>query len=190
MTTANVLRIGTTPSDGQWTGVLRDGRKVVLTCGHEHQNRDTSSQTNGQSARDCITKLVKAARFPAIAEDVRKAILRGPNEYIRRWQATPSMAAQLREAAAKGAEAFTARLPEVAAVLGDRPVFGFMDHVAVAPPQPEGVTCACCGQSIFPKYYSALVGWHDWHDDTNFKPGCPAPGFISHKPADTSSPKE
>jgi hypothetical protein len=126
------LRIGTSLIEGRWTGVLREGRKVVLTCGCGHHNRDESSRRNGRSARDCITALLKAARYPEYAAHVESGIRGSAESYLRSWGTTSGQAARMRQAAAEAAEAFSARLPEVAALIGDRPVYGYTDHITVA----------------------------------------------------------
>jgi hypothetical protein len=50
----NDLKTGVSGKYRDWTGVLRRGRKVIATCGHNHANRDLSSIRNGPSALDCI----------------------------------------------------------------------------------------------------------------------------------------
>jgi hypothetical protein len=63
-----VLRIGTSVADDQWTGALRQVRTVVVSCSCRHDNRDETTRAHGLSARDCITSLIRAARFPADAD--------------------------------------------------------------------------------------------------------------------------
>lgn len=47
-----------TGSAGRWTGVLRDGKDVVVECGHRHANRDTGAN----AAMRCIENLLFATR--------------------------------------------------------------------------------------------------------------------------------
>lgn len=177
----SVLRIGTSLDGGSWTGVLRQGRKTVVACGCRHHNRDETTKANGLSARDCITSLVRAARFPADADRQRRAILRGPEHYQRVWQASAGQVARMRRQAAEAAEAFTARLPEVTALIGNLPVYGYTDHIAVSPVPPGGVTCRNCGTPIVPDRYTAQRGWLGWQDSDRSE-GCPTAGAYSHQP--------
>jgi hypothetical protein len=182
MTGAVVLRIGTRADGDLWTGVLREGRKVIVSCGCRHHNRDQSTKASGRSARDCATSLVRAARFPDDAQRTRQATLRGPEDYLRTWQASAGTAERMRRAAAEAAEAFTARLPEVAALIGNRPVYGYAAHIAIAPVPPQGVTCRHCQAPIVPDRYAAERGWLGWRDE-NRSPDCPARGWRSHEPS-------
>ncbi len=44
----------------RYTGQLRNGRTVLAECGHEHDNRNQSTRTSGESATDCITMALRA----------------------------------------------------------------------------------------------------------------------------------
>lgn len=181
---AKVLRIGTRRDDDRYEGVLRDGTKIVATCGHSHHNRDESSQTNGRSARACIYTLIACCRNPEMAAAEESAIRNSMNGYIRLNHTTTSMAAQFRTAAEEGAAKFTARLPEIAALIGDRAVFGYTTQVVSAPPKPDPVPCRHCNAMIQPARFSAERGWVDWRDDKN-NYWCRNDGTpLSHKPAE------
>lgn len=39
--------------DGDWCGVLRDGKNIVWECEHRHGNRDHYSRLHGKAARAC-----------------------------------------------------------------------------------------------------------------------------------------
>lgn len=39
--------------DGDWVGVLRDGKAVVWECDHRHCNRDHYSRSHGKAAIAC-----------------------------------------------------------------------------------------------------------------------------------------
>ena len=39
--------------DGDWIGVLRDGKVIVWECGHLHRNRDHYSRMHGKAACSC-----------------------------------------------------------------------------------------------------------------------------------------
>lgn len=159
-----MLRLGTRRSgDDRYEGVIRDGSRVIAACGHPHHNRDTSSQANGLSARDCITSLARAARDPGYAAHEAGRVRRSMDGYIRAWATTTSNAAALRENAVRAADAFLSRLPEIAALTGGRPICGYKDHIAVPPPVPENVTCLYCRESISPTRYTADKGWIYWH---------------------------
>lgn len=158
------LRLGTRRSgDDRYEGVIRDGSQVIAACGHLHRNRDTSSQSNGLSARDCITSLARAARDPGYAAQEAARIRRSMDGYIRAYATTASNAAALRENAVRAAGAFLGRLPEIAALTGGRAVCGYKGHVAVPPPVPDNVTCVHCGENISPARYAAGKGWIYWH---------------------------
>lgn len=156
-----VLRLGTRRSgDDRYEGVIRDGSQVIAACGHPHRNRDTSSQSNGLSARDCITSLARAARDRSYAAHEAARIRRSMDGYIRAYATTASNAAALRENAVRAADMFLSRLPEIAALTGGRPVCGYKDHVAVPPPVPEDVTCLYCRENISPtRYRPGVHGW-------------------------------
>lgn len=55
------LRAGTRREGDKHVGVLRQGKTVVLECGHTHQNRDQTYPSSGVSARDCIGRVVRGA---------------------------------------------------------------------------------------------------------------------------------
>lgn len=180
---AKVLRIGTRRDDDRYEGVLRDGTKVVAACGHAHHNRDESSQTNGRSARACIYTLIACCRNPDMAAAEASVIRNSMNTYIRLNHATASMAERFRTAAEAGAATFTARLPGIAALIGDRPVFGYTTQVVSAPPTPDPVPCHHCNVMIQPTRFSAERGWFDWRDARNDY-WCRGDGtHFSHEPA-------
>jgi hypothetical protein len=84
---------------------------------------------------------------------------------------------------ARQAEEFLATLPAIAEVIGDQPVYGYTDHVAVAPRPPDGVTCAGCGAKIEPRRYTPARGWTGWWTEApqgnpraRIDNRCPAPG--------------
>jgi hypothetical protein len=179
----NHLRIGTRRTgSGRYEGVLRDGKQIVATCGHGHQNRDESSRTNGISARHCIRLTVMSARCPDVAERARKGILAGPNAYLRSWDATPAQVQRMHAAAQRQAAEFMASLSRIAVEIGNRPVFGYTDHVEIAPVKPEGVACKHCGTPLSPNNYSGTTQcWVNWRD-ANRDWTCRAPGATSHEP--------
>lgn len=41
-------------SSRRWSGVIREGRKVVWSCGHAHANRDQRTNASGMPARECV----------------------------------------------------------------------------------------------------------------------------------------
>lgn len=183
--TSTDLRIGTRRADDRYEGVLRDGTKIVLACGHRHHNRDESSRTNGRSARHCIRALVMAARFPEFADSERRAMLAGPAEFLRAWGTTASQAQRMHEAAARQTDEYMASLPAVADLIGNRPVFGYTGHVEIAPLPPQGVSCRHCGTPLTPANYSAeRRGWVNWRDG-NRDWVCAAPGATSHEPPES-----
>lgn len=55
-----MLTASVTGSARHWTGVLREGRKVVWSCGHVHTNRDQQSRTNGRPAHECAHMVLAA----------------------------------------------------------------------------------------------------------------------------------
>jgi hypothetical protein len=57
-------------SGDTFVGVLRRGRggPILAECGHQHTNRDVSSQSNGRSAADCMRDVIHGARLAAAAE--------------------------------------------------------------------------------------------------------------------------
>lgn len=60
----------TRTADGyRHTGVLRHGNTILATCGHEHTNRDQSTRTSGESARDCITMALRSTVNAATRDD-------------------------------------------------------------------------------------------------------------------------
>lgn len=177
------LRIGTRAGGGLYEGVLRDGTRIVATCGHQHHNRDQSTGTSGRSARDCITNLARCARYPEQAQDEAAAIRRAAESYLRRFGTTTAQASRLRQAAQDGATAFLASLPAIAALLGGRPVLGAADHLVVPPAKPDPSPCQFCGVMIQPARYGTY-GWCDWRDE-NRDPNCAGHGHgYSHQPAE------
>lgn len=182
-----VLRLGTRAhDDGRYEGVLRDGRKVAVSCGHRHHNRDESSQTNGVSARHCIRALVLAARRPDFAADEAARIRSSMNGYIRAYATSASAAERYRENARNAADKFLASLPAVAGLIGNRPVYGYTDHIEIAPLPPAGVTCRHCGEGIEPQRYAAR-GWFDWRTMPRRDADCRARGayaYCGHEPAE------
>jgi len=52
----------------RWIGVLQSGGVAFVWCGHEHRNRDVSTQTNGEAAQVCARMILEGARRPALAE--------------------------------------------------------------------------------------------------------------------------
>lgn len=56
--------------DGErWVGVLREGRTIVVECGHEHDNRDVT--TSGSiGAQVCAGEILDGSRRPATADYV------------------------------------------------------------------------------------------------------------------------
>lgn len=183
---AAVLRVGTYQhgKGGAYEGVLREGSKIIATCGHQHNNRDISTQTNGRSARHCIITLLASARDSVQADTEASAIRDAMNRYIHLNQVTAGTAARFREQAAEAAAQFLAKLPAIAALIKDRPVFGYkgtVDEVAVAPPMPAPVPCRHCQIPVQPTRYSGSHGWIDWRGQRD--PYCRAPGRFSHEPA-------
>lgn len=51
-----------------WVGLVRCNGQVVVECGHEHFNRDTSTGTNGRSARDCAERIIRGAELDTAAQ--------------------------------------------------------------------------------------------------------------------------
>jgi hypothetical protein len=183
---AAALRIGTRIDGDSYEGVLRDGRRIVASCGHRHHNRDESSATNGISARHCIRSLVLAARNPDYATQAAASIRNSMNGYIRAFAASASQAERLRAGAAEAAEEFLASLPAVAEAAGNRPVYGYTDHIEIAPVPPSGVTCRHCAEHIEPQRYG-INGWFDWRTMPRRDADCWARGAYSyrgHEPAE------
>jgi hypothetical protein len=192
-TKTRVLTLGTRiTDDGDYEGVLRESRKIVLTCGHSHSNRDISTQANGMSARDCIATLVRSARNDEFATQVAGQIRNSMNDYIRVWQVTALAAERFRADAAARADAFLASLPGVAEVVGNEPVYGYTGHVEIIPVTPPDATCAHCGQHIEPQKYG-IGGWFDWQSITKtwtgprHEPNCPVRGYRGHEPENTEA---
>src|SRR5881394_112123 len=52
----------------RWIGVLQHYGVAFVWCGHEHRNRDVSTQTNGEAAQVCARMILEGARRPALAE--------------------------------------------------------------------------------------------------------------------------
>lgn len=193
-TATRTLRLGTREAargtGGGWEGVLRDGRKVILTCGHRHHNRDTSTQASGVSARNCIATLLKSARYPGYAAQVAGQIRNSVNGYVRAYATTASHAERLRANASEAAAAFLASLPAAAEAIGNEPVYGYTNHIDVAPVPPQDVTCKHCGEHIEPQRYAVneyVDGWFDWRAMPGYGVYCPArgtPSYEGHEPAD------
>jgi hypothetical protein len=56
--------------DGErWVGVLRAGARVIVECGHPHENRDMTTAAGGESAKVCARAILRGAELPASAED-------------------------------------------------------------------------------------------------------------------------
>jgi hypothetical protein len=83
----------------------------------------------------------------------------------------------MRQHAAEAAAAFTARLPEVAALIDNLPVYGYTGHIAVSHVPAQGATCRHCGAPVVPD----RLGWIGWRD-ANGSPQCPASRAHSHEP--------
>jgi hypothetical protein len=60
-----MLKIGFSGVPGSWTGVVRDGKKIVVECGHLHPNRDSAS-TYKTAAMQCMQQQVKTALWPHV----------------------------------------------------------------------------------------------------------------------------
>jgi hypothetical protein len=124
------LIIGTRRS-GQYLheGVIRDGKAVVFACGHGHRNRDQSTGLNGRSARDCVTLLVRCARFPGVVDQVRRDILSGPQRYARTWSASGGTVRRLQEAAEAQVEELAASVAKVSEITGTEAICSYLDRV-------------------------------------------------------------
>lgn len=46
-----------------WEGVVREGKAVIIACGHYHRNRDESSMTNGRAALACASDLLEGMQW-------------------------------------------------------------------------------------------------------------------------------
>jgi hypothetical protein len=44
-----------------WEGVIRQGRKIIHTCGHSHHNRDQDSRHWGPAAISCANAMMRDA---------------------------------------------------------------------------------------------------------------------------------
>lgn len=67
--TANEIRISTRRDGDRYIGVLRQGRSIVIECGHLHAHRDFDTYS-GTAARKCITDIVRASRDETFAADL------------------------------------------------------------------------------------------------------------------------
>lgn len=158
MTTSR-LTIGTAAGHN---GVLRRGRTTLYTCGHQHTNRDQSTGINGVSARDCITTLVKVVRNPAAADAHHARARENIDTAIRRQQATATTAAAWRAKTEQNIQAFDAAVATLHSLIGDEPVYGYNDHVVIAPPAPEA-PCPACGITLRPANWVSVSGkWWAW----------------------------
>lgn len=155
------LIIGTTAG---YNGVLRRGRRVLFDCGHGHTNRDESSGLNGTSARDCLTRLVRATRSPELVREHHDRLRSGGHRAAARAGSLRG-AEQTREWAEQAREAFDAQVAELCRLIGDEPVFTRAGAVVLAPPTPER-ECDACGQLVRPSRYlpDNATGrpWLDW----------------------------
>jgi hypothetical protein len=114
--TTGTRRNGDQHDGFQYVGVLRIGRKVVAECGHLHQNRDVTTKSGGRSARDCIDRIVRAARHP---DDAAELVTRTRNSWQERgpWEVTASQIERFRARALEDAAELEALIAEVAALL-------------------------------------------------------------------------
>lgn len=53
---------------GHWEGVLRDGKRVVWTCGHLHTCRDQDSRRLGKAARRCAEEALHQLKLEEAAQ--------------------------------------------------------------------------------------------------------------------------
>jgi hypothetical protein len=97
-----------------YVGVLRIGQEVVAECGHKHTNREWTTKANGRSAKDCIDRIVYAARTPFYAAEIvtelRNAwqrLDRGP------FEVTASQVEQFRASCAADGDALEALIAKV-----------------------------------------------------------------------------
>jgi hypothetical protein len=65
-------------------------------------------------------------------------------------------------AAQQQAEALTASLPGIAGIVAGRPVLGYNDSLAVAPPAPGPATCRWCPRSIEADHYFLYTDVWRW----------------------------
>lgn len=117
--TAGSVRVGTRRDGDDHVGVIRDGRTVVVECGHAHTNRDMTTGANGRSARDCADRILRGARIPATAEHYRGEISRSWERLA--WSGAfvhpQSVIAAAKVAAAAAADAYLLAVATVRAVL-------------------------------------------------------------------------
>ena len=110
---AGTRRVRYADDSFRYVGQVRQGARVVTECGHEHLNRDVTTQTSGVSARDCAERIISGAHRQRRADDhaarYRSAVR--PATYGRK-------AADLARADAEArAEAFLAAVDAVRALL-------------------------------------------------------------------------
>lgn len=117
--TIGTQRIPATGERGwRYTGVLRRGETILISCGHEHANRDQSTKTGGTSAKDCITIAVRHTRLPqgaALAADE----IRNRWQRLNRtgFQVPADTLAQAKVECAERANAYLALVDELAHLL-------------------------------------------------------------------------
>ncbi len=111
------IRIGIRQCDGAWTGVLRQGRRIVVECGHRHSNRDWSTKASGTSASDCIRYAVRGARLPAVAASIAAQLRDGWKALAGRTYIGATTAARFRERGERDAAAYEAAVTATRALL-------------------------------------------------------------------------
>jgi hypothetical protein len=65
---ASGLRTSVRRDGSEYVGVLRRGSDIVAECGHRHANREMSTRSRGESAIDCIRRIVNVFDRPAVAD--------------------------------------------------------------------------------------------------------------------------
>ncbi len=98
----------------RWIGVLQHDGVAFIWCGHEHHNRDVSTQTNGEAAQVCARMILEGARRPQLAES-RAEQLRNAWRSLARgggFQHPASVIEGARSACAENAAAYLALVEE------------------------------------------------------------------------------
>lgn len=164
--TSQVLRISVRrhADAADYEGVLRRGRALLWSCGHHHHNRDQSSGINGTAAAPCVDMRVRAARNPALVAAYGTDTLANAARAQRILGGRAADARHMLAQADFAAEAFKRQVAEVAALIGDEPVYGKADSLVVAPPAPTG-RCPVCGvEVIATRWAGPTPPTTDWNE--------------------------
>lgn len=117
------LRAGTRRDGDEYVGVLREGRRIVIECGHRHRNRDLTYPSSGISARDCIGRVVAGAGR-MIAERDYADKYRGAWQNLTRgtgFTCPPSVIEDAKVSSAADADAYLEKVAKVREIEGIEP---------------------------------------------------------------------